>query len=135
MIKYNKSASGKLIAEMTDDVVKIIEAGDILDLIAEIGQNDCCDLIIHDSAINKDFFDLKTGFAGEILQKFSNYRVRLAITGDFSKYPGKSLKDFIRECNRGNLIFFVPSVGEAFSRLGQIFNNEETGRGKIRTTV
>jgi hypothetical protein len=118
MIEYHKTASGKLIAELADDVLKIHEVGDILDLIAEIGQNDCSDLIIHDSAINKDFFDLKTGFAGEILQKFSNYRVRLAITGDFSKYPGKSLKDFVRECNRGNLIFFVPSVGKAFDRLG-----------------
>jgi hypothetical protein len=118
MIKYHKSASGKLIAELTDEAVKILEVGDILDLIAEVGENDCGDLIIHDTAINKKFFDLKTGFAGEILQKFSNYRVRLAITGDFSRYPGKSLKDFIRECNRGNLIFFVPSVREALARLG-----------------
>ncbi|MCK7528774.1 MAG: DUF4180 domain-containing protein [Ignavibacteriales bacterium] len=30
-----------------------------------------------------DFFDLKTGIAGEILQKFSTYNVRLAILGDF----------------------------------------------------
>ena len=120
MIKYHKSASGKSIAELTNEAIKILEVGDILEMIAEIGQNDCYSLIIHDSAINKDFFDLKTGFAGEILQKFSNYRVRLAITGDFSRYPGKSLKDFIRECNRGNLIFFVPSAGEALARLGQI---------------
>jgi len=118
MIKYHKSASGKVIAELTDETEKIVEVGDILDMIAEIGQNDCGDLIIPDSVLNKDFFDLKTGFAGEILQKFSNYRVRLAITGDFSKYPGKSLKDFIRECNRGNQIFFVPSAGEALARLG-----------------
>ncbi len=118
MIKYYRSASGQVIAELTDETEKIVEVGDILDMIAEIGQNDCGALIIRDSALNKDFFDLKTGFAGEILQKFSNYRVRLAITGDFSKYPGKSLNDFIRECNRGNQIFFVPSAGEALIRLG-----------------
>ena len=118
MIKYHQSVSGKLIAELTEDNEKIREVGDILDLIAEIGQNDCNALIIHESAINKDFFDLKTGFAGEILQKFSNYRVRLAITGDFGKYRGKSLRDFIRECNRGNLIFFVPSAVEALARMG-----------------
>jgi len=118
MIKYHKSASGKVIAELKDETEKIVETGDILDLIAEIGQHDCGDLIMRDSALNKDFFDLKTGFAGEILQKFSNYRVRLAITGDFSKYPGKSLKDFIRECNRGNQIFFVQSEAEAFAKVG-----------------
>ena len=118
MIKYHRSASGKLIAELTNNFLKIEETGDILDMIAEIGQNGCDSLIINDSAINQDFFDLKTGFAGEILQKFSNYRVRLAITGDFSMYPGKSLRDFIRECNRGNLIFFVSSAEEALARLG-----------------
>ncbi len=118
MIKYHKSSTGKLIAELTDNKVKIAEVGDILDLIAEIGQHDCNAMIINESSLNKDFFDLKTRFAGEILQKFSNYRVQLAITGNFSKYPGKSLRDFIRECNRGNQIFFVASIPEALNRLG-----------------
>lgn len=117
MIKYHKSSSGKIVAELTDNTEKIAEAGDILDIIAEVGQHDCNDLIINESSLNRDFFDLKTRFAGEILQKFSNYRVRLAITGDFSKYPGKSLRDFIRECNRGNQIFFVASIPEALNRL------------------
>lgn len=118
MIKYHKSSTGKLIAELTDNKVKIAEVGDILDLIAEIGQHGCNAMIINESSLNKDFFDLKTRFAGEILQKFSNYRVQLAITGNFSKYPGKSLRDFIRECNRGNQIFFVASIPEALNRLG-----------------
>jgi len=118
MIKYHKSSSGKIIAELTDNKVKIAEVGDILDLIAEIGQHDCNAMIVNESSLNKDFFDLKTRFAGEILQKFSNYRVQLAITGNFSKYPGKSLRDFIRECNRGNQIFFVASIPEALDRLG-----------------
>ena len=38
--------------------------------------------------------------AGEILQKFSNYRVRLAIVGDFTPYSSKSIKDFIYESNK-----------------------------------
>lgn len=118
MINYHKSASGKSIAELTDEESIIRETGDILDIIAEISQNECSDLIVRDTALNKDFFDLKTGFAGEILQKFSNYRVRLAIVGDFRKYPGNSLRDFIRECNRGNQIFFVGSTVDAHTKLG-----------------
>lgn len=118
MITYHNSASGKKVAELKNENRKILDAGDILDLFAEIGQNGCDSLIISENAINKDFFDLKSGLAGDILQKFSNYRVRLAITGDFSKYPGKSLKDFIRECNKGNLIYFVPSVEDAVVKLG-----------------
>jgi hypothetical protein len=55
--------------------------------------------------------------AGDILQKFSNYRVKLAIVGDFIKYQNKSLQDFIRESNKGNTIFFVDNVESAFKRL------------------
>ncbi len=43
-------------------------------------------MIIREQNITPDFFDLKTGIAGKILQKFSNYRVRLAIVSDFSSY-------------------------------------------------
>jgi hypothetical protein len=32
---------------------------------------------------------LKTGLAGEILQKFSTYNMRLGIVGDFSAYTSK----------------------------------------------
>lgn len=55
--------------------------------------------------------------AGEILQKFSNYRVRLAIVGDFSKYTRKSIKDFIYESNNGKQVNFVPSIPDALKVL------------------
>jgi hypothetical protein len=55
--------------------------------------------------------------AGEILQKFSNYRMRLAIVGDFSEYKSKSLRDFIRESNRTGTINFVGTIDEALLRL------------------
>jgi len=42
---------------------------------------------------------------------------RVAIIGDFSKYTSKSLKDFIRESNRGNMIFFVEDLQSAMLRL------------------
>ena len=74
-------------------------------------------IIICKDNITPDFFDLKTKLAGEILQKFSNYRVRLAIWGDFSIVESKSLQDFIRESNKGRLINFLSSKDEAISRL------------------
>jgi len=67
--------------------------------------------------INPDFFDLKTGFAGEILQKFSNYKVKLAIIGDFSSFTSKSLRDFILESNKHGHINFVSTIDEARVRL------------------
>ncbi|HUX96186.1 MAG TPA: DUF4180 domain-containing protein [Bacteroidales bacterium] len=55
--------------------------------------------------------------AGEISQKFSNYRMKLAIIGDFSETGSKSLNDFIRESNRGGTICFVKSLEEGLSML------------------
>jgi hypothetical protein len=41
----------------------------------------------------------------------------LAIVGDFTKFQSKSLKDFIRESNRGNRIFFVENTDSALKKL------------------
>ncbi len=55
----------------------------------------------------KKFFILSSGLAGDVLQKFVNYRFRIAVYCDFSKYASKPLKDFIRESNRGKDVFFT----------------------------
>jgi hypothetical protein len=60
---------------------------------------------------------LKSGIAGEILQKFSTYNFRLAIVGTFSEVQSKSLRDFIYESNKYGRINFVGSHDEAFERL------------------
>ncbi len=79
-----------------------------LDLIATVGwETGCSRMIINKSAISEEFFDLKTKLAGEVLQKFINYHVKIAIVGDFSVYTSKSLRDFIYESNKGKDIFFL----------------------------
>ncbi len=55
--------------------------------------------------------------AGEILQKFSNYRVRLVVVGDFSKFTSQSLKDFIYESNKERHVNFAGSLDEALDYL------------------
>lgn len=99
--KNNKSIA------VIDQTIKITSTQDILDLMASAQYlSDCIGMIIYKESLNEDFFDLKTGFAGNVLQKFSNYRMKLSIVGDFSGYTSKSLNDFIYECNKGNLISF-----------------------------
>ena len=85
---------------------KIDSIRDISDLMANAYYNECAGLIIKKEFLPESFFDLKTKIAGEILQKFSNYNMKMSIVGDFSVYKSRSLRDFIYECNNGNLIFF-----------------------------
>ena len=87
------------LAEIISEEVLIKETQDALDLMADSGYQGSSRMILHEKNIIPDFFDLKTGIAGEILQKFSTYKVKLTIVGDFSKYTSKSLKDLIYESN------------------------------------
>lgn len=77
----------------------------------------CQALILPKAALHEDFFRLPTGLAGEVLQKFVNYDMKLAIVGDFSHYTSKPLRDFIRESNRGKTVFFVSTEAEALEKL------------------
>lgn len=105
------------IAEITSDKIIINSVDDGLNLLGNLYYQDFDKIIIHETNITPDFFDLKNGIAGEILQKFSNYRVRLAIVGDFTKYTRKSIHDFIYESNKGKQINFVASKSEAIKVL------------------
>jgi hypothetical protein len=117
MIKYHKTGNATTVAEILPGSGLIESPSDMLDIMAETGYNGSTGIIIHSPDLNVDFFDLKTGVAGEILQKFSNYRMKLAIIGDFSHYKSKSLRDFIRESNNHGTICFTGSVEEALKRL------------------
>jgi hypothetical protein len=109
---------GKMvIAELADSENIISNIQDAVDLLGESYFSGCSSIIIREKNLHPDFFRLHTNLAGDILQKFSNYQMKLAIVGDFSKYQSKSLQDFIRECNRGNRIFFVGNMEEAVLKL------------------
>jgi hypothetical protein len=111
--------NGIQLAEIISDKIIITETQDALDIMAECNYKGSWKIIVQEKNISGDFFDLKTGLAGEILQKFSTYNVQLAIIGDFSKYTSKSLKDFIFESNRYGRINFVSSIEEARIRLAK----------------
>jgi len=109
-----------------DSKVAIIESSellirdiqDALDLIASVSYNyECNKMIIFQTNLPEEFFELRTKLAGEILQKFVNYHVKLAIVGKFDIYNSKSLKDFIYECNNGKHVFFLADKEEALHAL------------------
>ena len=98
--------------------VIIADVQSAIDLMATVRYQTGCDHIaIAKSAVTEDFFVLSTGMAGDVLQKFINYRVKLAIIGDYSQYTSKPLLGFMDESNRGSHIFFVASEDEAVSKL------------------
>ncbi len=105
------------IVEVISEGVIIQIAQDGLDLLGDAYYQGYDKMILHMKNITPSFLDLKNGLAGEVLQKFSNYKVRLVILGEFSGLESKSLNDFIRESNKGKLVNFLQSRNEAIARL------------------
>ena len=119
MIELRRIDDTGIVEVISDDVIiKIAQDG--LDLLGDAYYQGYDKVILHMKNIIPSFFDLKNGLAGEVLQKFSNYRVRLVILGDFSQFDSKSLNDFIRESNNGKHINFLNSRDEAIRRLSVV---------------
>jgi|SRR5690606_19876772 len=105
------------IAEIISDEILIKNEQDGLDLMGNLYYQGFDKIILHKQNLSTDFFNLKNGLAGEILQKFSNYRMRLVIIGDFSELDSQSLKDFIYESNQGKQVNFLSSIDKALKKL------------------
>lgn len=111
--------NGQNIAYVHTSTPILTDVQSALDLMATVRYETECDAIIIDKeALTEDFFDLKTRLAGEIIQKYVNYGIRMAIIGDFSGYTSKALNDFIYESNQGKHLYFVSDVEEALKKLG-----------------
>ena len=102
------------------DGKKLASEDDALELIGEALQSGAELVVIPVERFTGDFFQLKTGLLGQILQKFVNYRRRLVILGDISEYvaDSRAFRDFVYEANRGNQIWFISNREELSQRLG-----------------
>lgn len=112
--------NGTDFAVISSDEKLIVDAQSALDLAMTVRyETGSTDIVISKSAVCDEFFILSSGMAGEILQKFINYHVRIAIYGDYTQYTSKPLKDFIYESNNGNDFFFVSTKEAAIQKLTQ----------------
>jgi len=92
---------------------------DALDILAQDYGHGTGRFLLHETNFVPEFYDLKTGLAGEILQKFSNYSVKAAILGNFAAIVSPRFKEFMYECNRGKQLRFIKEEPEAVRWLGQ----------------
>lgn len=90
-----------------------------LDLIGEAMYSGAEVILVPVERFEDDFFQLKTGLAGQIVQKCVNYQRRLVIMGDISRHleNSKAFRDFVYEANRGNQIWFIADWQELDERL------------------
>lgn len=90
-----------------------------LDLIGDALGQDAALVAVPVERIAEDFFRLSSGVAGAVVQKFVNYRLRLAVLGDISGHVARStaLRDFVYESNQGRQLWFLADATELGTRL------------------
>ena len=95
---------------------------DATDLIGQALAEGASLIAIAVEALDPSFFDLRSGFAGEVLQKAANYHLKFAVIGDVSAHTAASnaFHDLVVESERSRSYFFVPDLDTLESRLAQL---------------
>jgi hypothetical protein len=83
------------------------------DISAAVGASLGRRLILSEDDLGPDFFDLVTGLAGELIQKFVNYRVRVAIIVPKPDAYGERFSELAYEHASHPTVRFVRSIDEA----------------------
>jgi Domain of unknown function (DUF4180) len=96
---YELSAKGSLLATGQDAV----------DLIGAAKSAGAAIAAIPIQRLAPAFFELKTGVAGEMVQKFVTYGLTVAVLGDTTQLAtvSKSLHDFLYESNQRGSVWFL----------------------------
>ena len=82
----------------------------VVDVIGEAWAQEADLVVVPVERLAPAFFQLSSGVAGEVLQKFVTYGFRVAVVGDIGAHLAASsaLRDFVRESNAGHHVWFVP---------------------------
>jgi hypothetical protein len=97
----------------------LAEDRNLSDLVGELFGSGAGMVAIPLARLGPDFLRLSSGVAGQVLQKLVNYRFRIAVLGDVSAAEAASapLRDFVRESNRGQTVWFVDDVEDLEAKL------------------
>lgn len=109
-----------LLVGPSDDRLETVR--DFTDLIGDAMGEDTQLIGIPADRVGDDFYRLRTGLAGEVLQKLVNYHIRLAIIGDVSRWTAESnaFRDLVIELERGTDVLIVPDEATLASRLERV---------------
>jgi hypothetical protein len=105
-----------LVCAADGPVVATVQDG--LDLIGEAFQG--AEVVaVPAERLADNFFALDSGLAGEIMQKFVNYHLRLVIVGDIGRHLAASsaLRALVHESNQGKHVWFLAGLDELDARL------------------
>ncbi|KZX19942.1 DUF4180 domain-containing protein [Rathayibacter tanaceti] len=104
-----------------DDGPALSTPEDALALVARTYDGDVGTIVVPVGRLDPEFFRLRSGIAGEFVQKLVNYGKRLVIVGDVTEQVSASsaLHDFVVESNRGDHLWFAATLDALDARLDE----------------
>lgn len=108
---------GATVAELVAGVVATER--DATDLVGNASFAGVDGVLLRTDQLAPEFFDLSTGLAGAVLQKFATYRLWLLVVGPLPRRPSESMSAFMAESNRGSHVAFVPDRETALLRVSE----------------
>ena len=90
----------------------IASENDSLDLVAACGEYQASRLLISAEVLPEEFYNLRTGLAGAVLQKFAQYRVKVVAVLPPERANQGRFGEMVLEANRSNSMFHVFSEHE-----------------------
>ncbi|WP_228080062.1 DUF4180 domain-containing protein [Streptomyces profundus] len=114
-----ETIGGVAVAVCPADGAVIAAEADIMDIVGNASYQGARWVVIPAERLADAFFQLRTRVAGDIVQKFVNYRLGLAVIGDISRHTAASsaLRDFVRECQAGGQTWFLDDIDAFRHRL------------------
>lgn len=85
---------------------------DAIALVGLCGEHSVERLLLYHGNLSENFFDLKSGLAGAVLQKFVNYHVKVALVISSDLVQGR-FKEYVLEANRGNQFRAFQEIADA----------------------
>ena len=113
MVLRLRSHLDQSIAEAPRNVVLLDRAAAASDLIEFCLNHRMRRVLLYSEGLAADFFDLKTGVAGTVLQKCRQYRLRLAVVLDQRLSLSDRFRELVAEENRSPYVRFSRSAEEA----------------------
>jgi len=107
--QYLAGIPGKKLIQTEDDIRQILEL---------CYENNTNRVLLYTENFSDQFFDLSSGEAGMILQKFSNYSVKVAAVLKLDEVPhSHKFEELVVELNWGNQFHFFDDLEQAESWL------------------
>jgi hypothetical protein len=112
---------GTRVLECQPEGSKLRTYNDAVELVGKSFEHRAMVVVVPVECLDDDFFRLSTRIAGELIQKFVQYRRRFVIVGDISRHlaESSSLRAFVAESNRGMEVWFLASLAELDERLAR----------------